>query len=43
LYFEALYTSVPGLVIHSLEVNDQGNFEVSALIPQTATITKIGS
>lgn len=39
-YFEALYTSVPGLVIHSLEVNDQGNFEVSALIPQTAAITK---
>lgn len=43
LYFEALYTSVPGLVIHSLEVNDQGNFEISALIPQTATITKNGS
>ena len=43
LYFEALYTTVPGLVIHSLEVNDQGNFEISALIPQTATITKNGS
>ena len=38
-YFEVLYTCVPGLVIHSLEVNDEGNFVISALIPQTATIT----
>ncbi len=42
-YFEALYTSIPGLVIHSLEVNDDGNFEISALIPQTAAVTEKGS
>lgn len=39
-YFEALYTSVPGLIIHSLEVNDAGNFAVEALIPQQTVITK---
>lgn len=33
-YFEALYKSVPGLVIHSLEVKDNGNIAVDALIPQ---------
>lgn len=39
-YFEALYTCVPGLVIHSLKVNDQGNFVVDALIPQKTVITE---
>ena len=39
-YLEVLYTSVPGLVIHSLTVNDEGNFVVDALIPQTTVITE---
>ena len=38
--FEALYTSVPGLVIHSLKVNSSGNIEVSALIPQVTEIIR---
>ena len=40
-YFAVLYTSVPGLVIHRLEVTDDGNFAVDALIPQTTVISKI--
>lgn len=39
-YFAVLYTSVPGLVIHRLEVTDDGNFAVDALIPQTTVISK---
>ena len=39
-YFEVLYTSVPGLIIHKLEVTDSGNFAVDALIPQKTVITK---
>ncbi|MBP7401262.1 MAG: zinc ribbon domain-containing protein [Clostridia bacterium] len=38
--FEALYTSVPGLVIHSLEVTQDGQIAVSALIPQKTEITR---
>ncbi len=38
--FESLYTSVPGLVIHSLRVGTNGNLEVSALIPQKTEITR---
>jgi hypothetical protein len=38
--FEALYTSVPGLIIHSLKVNSSGNIEVSALIPQVTEIIR---
>jgi len=39
-YFEKLYTSVPGLIIHSLEVNRSGEIEVDALIPQLTEIIK---
>ena len=39
-YFAVLYTSVPGLVIHRLEVTGDGNFAVEALIPQTTVISK---
>ncbi|NCC49410.1 MAG: hypothetical protein EOM13_10205 [Clostridia bacterium] len=39
-YFEPLYTSIPGLVIHSLEVTDEGTFAVDATIPQRTTVTR---
>ncbi len=39
-YFESLYTSVPGLIIHSLEINDNGKIKIDALIPQKTEIVK---
>ncbi len=39
-YFEALYQSVPGLVIHSLEVKNNGNIAVDALIPQKTEVIR---
>jgi hypothetical protein len=39
-YFEALYRSIPGLIIYSLEINDSGNIEVDALIPQKTEIIR---
>lgn len=39
-YFEPLYTSIPGLIIHSLEVTEDETFAVDATIPQRITVTR---
>ena len=40
-FFEPLYTSVPGLIIHKLEVTSRGTFQVDALIPQRTEVRRI--
>jgi len=39
-YAESLYKSVPGLIIHKLDVTSAGKIAVSALIPQKTVVTK---
>ena len=38
-YVERLYKQIDGLVIHSLEVNSEGNFAVAAYMPTKVTVT----
>jgi hypothetical protein len=39
-YTERIVSLIPDLVIHSLQVNDEGNYEVSAYMPTHVTVSK---
>ncbi len=38
-YVERIYTQIPELMIHSLKINQSGDFEVSAYMPTKVTLT----
>jgi hypothetical protein len=38
-YVERIYKQIPDLVIHSLKINNSGNYEISAYMPTKVTVT----